>query len=260
MTFPTAFSLAGKTALITGAGRGIGTGIAEVFAEAGADVVVNALTETHLMPFVEALARRTGRKIIGLAGDCTTPEGAAALAGRARAAAPQIDILVNNLGDAIRGGFAPPGAAPVGDDAIRRTLDLNLMATIYCTREFAPAMLERRAGKIVNISSFGGLRGAAGLSLYATAKAGLGGLTRSLALEWAAHNVQVNAIAPGIFPDPQAEASEQDRQRLAAVVQRVPLGRVGQLREVGHLALYLASPASDYMTGQILALDGGMTV
>jgi NAD(P)-dependent dehydrogenase (short-subunit alcohol dehydrogenase family) len=260
MTLPTTFSLAGKTALITGAGRGIGTGIAEVFAEAGADVLVNALTETYLMPFVDALARRTGRKITGLAGDCTTPDGAAALAERARTHAPQIDILVNNLGDAIRGAFAPPGGAPVSDDAIRQTLDLNLMATIYCTREFAPAMLARRAGKIVNISSFGGLRGSAGLSLYAAAKAGLSGLTRSLALEWAPNNVQVNAIAPGIFPDPQAAASDQDRRWLAAVVQRVPLGRVGLLREVGYLALYLASPASDYMTGQVLALDGGMTV
>ncbi len=263
MTLASAYSLEGRTALVTGAGRGIGTGIATVLAEAGATVIVNALTDSHLGPFVERLARETGRAVHGITGDCTTAEGAARLAARAADVAPPVDILVNNLGDAVRATFLPlddaPDAGPVSDAVIAQSLDLNLMGAIYCTRAFGAGMLQRRRGKVINISSLSAFNGSPHLSLYAAAKAGLGGFTRSLALEWARHGVQVNAIAPGLFPDAAALGPE----RYAAVVEktrsRIPMGRVGEFREVGLLALYLASSASDYMTGQVLSLDGGMT-
>ena len=257
------FSLEGRTALVTGAGRGIGTGIATVLAEAGATVIVNALTDTHLGPFVAQLSQAIGRPVHGITGDCTTAEGAARLAQRASELAPPVDILVNNLGDAVRATFLPlDGAADaeaLADDVITKSLDLNLMATIYCTRAFGPAMLARKQGKVINISSLSAVNGSPHLSIYAAAKAALGGFTRSLAQEWARHGVQVNAIAPGLFPDPAALGPE----RFAAVVDktrsRIPMGRVGEFREVGLLALYLASSASDYMTGQVLSIDGGMT-
>lgn len=261
MSLDTSFSLQGKTALVTGAGRGIGTGIASVLAEAGATVIVNALTDTHLGPFVAQLSQQIGRPVIGIPGDCTTAEGAARLAQRAAELAPPVDILVNNVGDAIRATFLPldGGAEPVSNGDIAKSLDLNLMAAIYCTRAFGAGMLARKRGKVINISSLSAFNGSPHLSLYAAAKAGLGGFTRSLALEWARHGVQVNAIAPGLFPDPVALGPE----RFAAVVDktrsRIPMGRVGEFREVGLLALYLASSASDYMTGQVLSLDGGMT-
>jgi NAD(P)-dependent dehydrogenase (short-subunit alcohol dehydrogenase family) len=259
------YSLDGKVAFITGAGRGIGTGIAEVFAEAGATVVVNALTDKYLNNFISGLRQRSGARVIGLAGDATTSEGATRLVQQAAAAAGgTIDILVNNLGDAIRGDLVALPAANamrvMTDEDIRKILDLNLMSAIYCTRAAGAAMIERRRGKVLNISSFGGIKGTPHLSMYAAGKAALSGLTKSIALEWAPYGITVNAIAPGIFPDPVTAGEENYRRTAEQRAREIPLGRVGQLREVGLLALYLASDASNYMTGQIIALDGGMTV
>ncbi|HLH77358.1 MAG TPA: SDR family oxidoreductase [Candidatus Binataceae bacterium] len=259
------YSLAGKIALITGAGRGIGTGIAEVFAEAQATVIVNALTDRYLGPFAARLRERfAGTRIIALTGDATTSTGASRLIAQAlEAAGGPLDILVNNLGDAIRGDLVPlPGAtqqAELSDSDIERNLGLNLMSAVYCTRAAAGAMVARRRGKVINISSFGGLKGTPHLSMYSVGKFGLAGLTRSLALEWAPFGVTVNTIAPGHFPDPITTGEAAYRRMVEQRSAEIPLKRVGQLREVGLLALYLASAASDYMTGQVLALDGGLS-
>ena len=258
----TEFSLEGRAALITGAGRGIGTGIAEVFAEAGAAVVVNALSEAHVKPFAAKLAARSGAKVLAIAGDCTTSAGAAALVDSAMKAVGPLDVLVNNLGDAIPARFArvrDGKTETIADDTIDKVISLNLMAAIYCTRAAAPSMLARGRGKIINISSIGGVEGSPGLSLYSAAKHAVGGLTRSLALEWAKQGVRVNAIAPGLYPDPNMMTAEQFATAKERVAARVPMGREGKFRDVGLLALYLASSASDYMTGQIISIDGGMT-
>lgn len=254
MPLTTEFSLAGKTALITGAGRGIGTGIAEVFSEAGATVIVNALTDKHLAPFAQALQAKSGQTVVALPGDVTTIEGVAALVARTMTVTGQIDILVNNLGDSIRRPLVE-----LSDAEVETILALNLMSTIHCCRVVGKHMVERRQGKIVNISSFGALKGQAGNSLYAAAKAALGGLTRSLALEWVPYGISVNAVAPGIFPDPATIGVEAYAATVESAKTRIPLGRVGRLREVGLAALYLASSASDYMVGQTLPLDGGLT-
>jgi NAD(P)-dependent dehydrogenase (short-subunit alcohol dehydrogenase family) len=249
------FSLQGRTALVTGAGRGIGTGIAEVLAEAGANVAVNALTTQYLDPFVKGLSERSGRRVAGIAGDCTTAAGAAQLVEKTFTALGAIDILVNNLGDAIRKPFEA-----MTDEEIDKVMGLNIMSAIYCARAVAPQMIARKRGKIINISSFSGISGSANLSVYAVGKTGMVGLTRSLALEWAPHGINVNCIAPGLYPDLAMAGPEQYAKAEERAKTQVPLQRVGKFREVGLLALYLASPASDYMTGQIIPLDGGLTV
>jgi NAD(P)-dependent dehydrogenase (short-subunit alcohol dehydrogenase family) len=255
------FELTGKTALITGAGRGIGTGIAEVFAEAGATVIVNALTDKYLDRFATELQQRSGRRVVPIVGDGTRPESVAEIVARSRTVTGQIDILVNNLGDSIRRPLVPlqKGEISASDEDIEKIIALNMMATIYFSRAVGAHMVARRSGKVVNISSFGALRGAPGNSLYAAAKAALTGLTRSLALEWAPLGVSVNAVAPGIFPDVVTAGQNAYAEAVEAAKTTIPLQRVGKLREVGLAALYLASAASDYVVGQTLALDGGLT-
>lgn len=255
------FSLAGKTALITGASRGIGTGIAEVFAEAGATVIVNSLTNKHLDPFTAALQKRSGQKVVPIAGDVTDPAVVQDVVARALAVDGKIDILVNNLGDSIPRPLVAlkDGDAEITDQEIDKILALNLKAAIYCSRATCKHMVARRQGKVINISSFAAFRGTPGNSIYAAAKAALTGLTRSLALEWAPMGIGVNAIAPGIFPD-EVTAGRAGYDRTVEMAKKtVPLARVGQLREIGLAALYFASSASDYVVGQTLSVDGGMT-
>jgi len=257
------YSLEGKVALITGAGRGIGTGIAEVLAEAGADLALNALTPQHVVRFAEQLAVRSGRKVIYVIADVTKSERVEHLFNRVLEELGRLDILVNNLGDAIiKPLVALPGekGEPVSDEEIKMVMDLNLTSAILCSRAAGPHFLQRRSGKVIIISSFAAIRGRANQTVYAAAKSALWGFTRSLAMEWAPYGIQVNAISPGTFPDPVTVGAEGHLKAIEKAQTSVPLGREGRLREVGLLALYLASSASDYMTGQMLFLDGGLSI
>jgi NAD(P)-dependent dehydrogenase (short-subunit alcohol dehydrogenase family) len=173
----------------------------------------------------------------------------------------RIDILVNNLGDAIAKPLVPlPGqkGSPVSDEEIKGVIDVNLTATLLCTRAVGPHLLERRSGKIIIISSFSGVHGRSNLTLYAAGKSALSGFTRSLALEWAPYGIQVNGICPGTFPDPVTMGEAGYQQAVQEARTSIPVGREGGLREVGLLALYLASSASNYMIGQMLILHGGL--
>ena len=199
--------------LVTGAGRGIGSGIAEVLAEAGAIVALNALTPT----FADATAQAIRERVQAQAGDATaTPRGdvevfsgdvtqtagAEAIVQRVLERFGRIDVLINNLGDAI---MKPLVALPetrtrtIDDDDLQRILDLNAMATLRCTRAVGPHFLGRRSGKVINVASYTVAGSGARVVLYTAAKAAVVGFTRAQALEWAAYNVQVNAIAPGLF-------------------------------------------------------------
>jgi NAD(P)-dependent dehydrogenase (short-subunit alcohol dehydrogenase family) len=261
----TEFDLSGKVVLITGAGRGIGSGIAEVLAEAGATVALNALTPTYAEQTASAIAERlqSGGKVEVFAGDVTQTDGAEQLVARVLERFARIDVLINNLGDAIMEPLValPETSTRTIDDARQqRILDLNMMATMRCTRAAAPQMLERRSGKVINISSYTVARGGARLVIYTAAKAAVVGFTQAQALEWARYNIQVNAIAPGLYPDPRTQGEQGALAGEQYAARTVPLGRAGRLREVGLLALYLASAASDYMTGQTLYLDGGASI
>jgi NAD(P)-dependent dehydrogenase (short-subunit alcohol dehydrogenase family) len=177
-----------------------------------------------------------------------------------------LHVLVNNLGDSIRKPLVPlPGqkdktSGALTDEEYRLIIDLNLTEAVLCSRAAGPHMLERRSGKVINIGSFASARGGIDLTIYAAAKTALVGFTRALALEWAPYGVQVNTIAPGLFPDAVTVGEAGYAERVKNAQQTVPLRREGRLREVGLLAVYLASTASDYMTGQTLYLDGGFTL
>jgi 2-deoxy-D-gluconate 3-dehydrogenase len=262
---PAAYDLTGKVVFITGAGRGIGKGIAQVLAEAGADVALNALTPRYVENTATEIATATGRRVIPILADVTTPEGVQRAIDTVMHTFGQIDVLVNNLGDAIRKPLvALPGradaATALSDEELKFIMDINLTEAILCTRAVGPHMLARRSGKVINISSWTAGQGGGEMVVYTIAKTALTGFTRAQALEWAPYGVHVNAIAPGIFPDPVTAGEERVRQTAQRAAQMVPLGRAGQLREVGFLALYLAAAASDYMTGQTIFLDGGMSL
>jgi NAD(P)-dependent dehydrogenase (short-subunit alcohol dehydrogenase family) len=267
MTPPREFDIAGKVFVIMGAGRGIGRGIAEVFSEAGADGAIAALTPTYVRPLAERLAGQSGRRILGLVADATSAQDTQSVVDTVLREFDRIDIWVNAVGDAIRKPLVPlpkeGGAAdttPLTDNEWRTVLDVNLTSTMVGCRAIGPYFLERGAGRIINIGSFAGRRGGAELGAYAAAKAGVSGITRALALEWAGSGVTVNCIAPGSFPDPEQSSPEQLRASRQRAEATIPLRRPGEVREVGLLALYLASDAAAYMTGQTLYLDGGMTL
>jgi NAD(P)-dependent dehydrogenase (short-subunit alcohol dehydrogenase family) len=276
------FDLSGRRALVTGAGRGIGKGIALALAEAGADVGVTALSADNAEK-VAAEIRQSGRKGFGWAADGTRVEPMRQLAERALNDLGGLDILVNCIGDSIRGSVAPspvqhtPSGSAPGDPSSASTpppaqapkvltehdwhfvIDVNLTQAFVGCHVFGPHFLAQQAGCVVNVSSFAAFRPAAMMTAYAAAKAGLSRFTESLALEWAPH-IRVNAIAPGTFPDPEQLSPEEWQRRQQAGAPGVPLGRFGQTREVGLLAVYLSSSAASYITGQTIAIDGGRTL
>jgi NAD(P)-dependent dehydrogenase (short-subunit alcohol dehydrogenase family) len=262
---PAEFDISGRVVLVTGAGRGIGKGIAQVLAEAGADVAINALTGKHVVPLAGELAAATGRTIVPVIADVTKPDGAQRAVEEVLARFGRIDVLVNALGDSIRTPLVGlPGGenagGPISDHDLAFIMDINLTEALLCTRAVGPHMLARGSGKVINISSWTGHKGGGGMVLYTTAKTALAGFTRAQALEWAPYGIQVNCIAPGLFPDVVTVGEERVRQTGERAKKEVPLGRPGRLKEVGFLALYLASSASDYMTGQTIMLDGGLSL
>jgi NAD(P)-dependent dehydrogenase (short-subunit alcohol dehydrogenase family) len=256
---PKEYDITGKVVLITGAGRGIGRGIAEVLAEAGADIALNALTGKYLENNAKEIAASTGRRVIPLLADATRSDSVQKMFDTAIKEFGHIDVLVNCLGDAMRKSLVDKEGKAISDQDLKTILDINMMAAILCTRAVGPHFLQKRSGKIINISSVTAGRGGGDLVIYSLAKAAVIGLTRTQALEWAPYNIQVNSIAPGLFPDIHTYGPARPGS-LDAINRRIPLGRTGLVREAGLLALYLASSASDYMTGQTIFLDGGMSL
>ena len=260
---PAEYDISGKVVFVTGAGRGIGKGIARVLAEAGADVALNALTPKYVEDVAAEIASASGRRVVPVVADVTKSDGVRTAIDQVLDTFERIDVLINALGDSIRTPLvALPDAEGAGtaisDDELQFIMDINLTEALLCTRAVGPHMLARRSGKVINIASWTSQQGGRDMVLYTAAKAGLSGFTRAQALEWAPYGIQINAIAPGLFPDVVTGGEERVRQITERAAQSVPLGRPGELREVGLLALYLASDASNYMTGQTLMLDGGL--
>lgn len=246
------FRLNGKTALVTGCKRGIGRAMAVALAEAGADIIgVSASLETTgsaVGQEVEALGRNFR------AYQCDFADRAAlyAFIEQAKADSPVIDILVNNAGTILR---KPAVEHP--DEYWDTIMEVNLNAQFVLSREFGKEMVARGSGKIIFTASLLTFQGGITVPGYAASKHGIAGLTKALANEWAASGVNVNAIAPGYIVTDNTEALRNDPVRYRSILERIPAGRWGEIEDFKGPVLFLASPASDYVTGEILTVDGG---
>ena len=249
------FSLLGRTALVTGGGRGIGRAIALTLAEAGADVAIAARTFSQVEQVSDEI-RGLNRSSVAMQVDVTDPSSVDEMVTHATEELGKIDILVNNAG--IWGGISP--AAFLSNEVWHQTIETNLSGPFYCCRAVASQMLERKSGRIINVSSNAAtMAGVDGGAAYSSSKAALNMLTKVLALEWAPYNVGVNAIGPGAFDTEMTKDSLETPEQRSEVENSIPMKRLTSLRDLGLLAVYLASPASNWMTGQTIYLDGGET-
>ena len=260
------FNLEGKTALVTGASSGIGKEIALVLAEAGADVAVAARRLDRIEETADEI-RGLGRRTVPIQADVSDSQQVDDMVSQATESLARIDILVNNAGISGGGPLVPlpdgeansQASRRLADDTWHRVIDTNLSSCMYVSRAVAPQMLERRSGKIINISSTSAILAAPYGSAYQVSKAGMKMLTKTLANEWGQFNINVNAIGPGWFVTEMTEDGLDAPGKYQEAVSNIPLGRLTNLRDLGLLAVYLASSASDWMTGQIIYLDGGET-
>lgn len=266
------FSLDGKSAVITGAGRGIGKAIALTMAEAGADVALVARSVGELEETARDV-RLLGRKGLAVPADITRLEDISSMAEKVLGELGKIDILVNNAGIVLIKPVLPePGqkvlgadkstdlTTPIGENEWRRVIDVNLTALFFCTRIIGAHMVQRKSGKIINITSGYAGKVAPHRGPYAASKAAVAMLTRTLALEWAKYNVNVNAVGPGLIRTDQSAGFFEDQALLQAAIKSLPLRRVGEARDIGLLCVYLASEASNNMTGQNIYLDQGLSL
>jgi 2-deoxy-D-gluconate 3-dehydrogenase len=252
------FGIDGRQAVVIGAGRGIGRGIALALAEAGADVAAVALDPGRIQRVAER-ARGFGVRSAGFSADATDPRAMDRLAADVLSAFPSLSIVVNCVGNSVRKDLADrpgqPGSGMTSEDW-HRIVDLNLTSIFEGCRVFGPHLRARGAGSVINISGNRGTRASKGTSAYAAGKAGIARLTEAAALEWAPA-VRVNAIAPGRFPDREERSPETIKAYEDEFLARVPLSRIGEVREIGLMTVFLASPAASYITGQTFVVDGG---
>ena len=255
LALPTLFSLAGKVAVVTGGSRGLGKEMAWALAQAGAQVAISARREQWLTPTAEEL-RAAGHACFAATCDVSKEEEVARYVEATIAHLGHVDVLVNNAG--ISWG-APSLEMPA--DRWRQVLDTNTTGTFLMSQAVARHMVAAGRGKIINITSIMGLRATPpeilSAAAYSASKGALVALTQSLAVEWAPHNITVNALAPGFFPTRLSEGVIERRE--TELLARIPLGRFGSEADIRGAITFLASPASDYMTGQVLVLDGGTT-
>jgi 2-deoxy-D-gluconate 3-dehydrogenase len=243
------FDLTGKTAVVTGGGRGLGRGISEALLEAGADVVV--LGRNALPKSLTLYADRLGRSVSPSLVDLGDPDAIDATA-LALLAERKVDILVNNAGMQDR---YPAADFPL--DAWDRVVSVNLRAVFQLCQLFGRPMLERGEGKIVNLASLLSFQGGLNVIAYAASKGGVAQLTKALCNEWSGKGINVNAIAPGYMKTEMNTALLGDAARLEQLSTRIPAGRWGTPADIGNVVVFLASPAAAYVHGQILAVDGG---
>jgi 2-deoxy-D-gluconate 3-dehydrogenase len=245
----TPFDLSGKTALVTGGGRGLGFGISKALLQAGADVIIFSRNpvSTDLNECADSLGRRVHSVAVDLADTTSIATAAASLLAQFR-----VDILVNNAGTQDR---YPSVDFPL--EAWDRVLDINLRAVFQLCQLFGRPMLERGEGKIVNFASLLSFQGGVNVPAYAASKGAVAQLTKALCNEWSSRGVNVNAIAPGYMATDMNAALLADPVRFEQLSVRIPAGRWGRPEDIGNVVVFLASDAAAYIHGQVLAVDGG---
>jgi len=249
-------ALAGQVAIVTGAGRGgrgIGRGIAVALATAGADVVITARTNIADAEAVAAECSALGVRSKAVVADITDEASVESLFKTTMESFGRVDVLVNNAG-ITRDTLLLRMSTEQWDSVI----DANLKGAFLCSRAASKIMLRQKSGRIVNIASVNGLRGSAGQTNYSASKAGLVGFSRSLAKELASRGITVNVVAPGFIDTQMTDAFEGEARE--QLLKMIPLGRFGQAEDVGAAVAFFASPSASYITGQVLTVDGGLTV
>lgn len=250
---PLMFSLKDKVAVVTGAGRGIGLAIARTFAEAGARVAVVSRTETNSASAAAAINADFPDAAIPYAVDVASADAVTAMAKQVISDFGTVDILVNNAG-LTRDGLV----VRMSNDDWDAVLNTNLKGAFHTVKAFQRTLLRQKDARIINVASIIGIIGNAGQANYAASKAGLIGFTKSIAREFASRGVTANAIAPGfISTDMTNSLSDEVR---STILQKIPLGFLGEVDDIAAAALYLASPAARFVTGQVLTVDGGMVM
>ena len=246
------FKLNGKVALVTGCKRGIGKAMAVGLAEAGADIIGVSASLEKSGSEVEQEIRGIGRNFYGFTCDFSDRKALYQFIEEVKSAHPVVDILVNNAGTILR---AP--AAEHGDDLWDKVIEVNQSAQFIITREFGKEMISRESGKIIFTASLLTFQGGITVPGYAASKGAIGQMTMAFANEWAGKGVNVNAIAPGYISTDNTEALRNDPDRSQSILSRIPAGRWGQAEDFAGPVVFLASPASDYMHGSVMLVDGG---
>jgi NAD(P)-dependent dehydrogenase (short-subunit alcohol dehydrogenase family) len=248
-----AFDLSGRVAIVTGASRGLGQTFARALARAGADLVITSRTVGSLAA-CQAEIESMGRRAVPLALDVRSEESIRAMAAGAAAAYPRLDILVNNAGCNVR-----KPALDVTWDDWNLILDTNLRGAFFVAQSVAALMLPHGRGRIINIGSLTSVMGSAGLGPYGASRGGIRQLTMSLADDWGPHGITVNCLAPGWFKTDQNKVMYEDSGWVEYLVDRIPVRRPGRSTDLEGPIVFLASDASEYITGQTLLVDGGMS-
>jgi NAD(P)-dependent dehydrogenase (short-subunit alcohol dehydrogenase family) len=247
------FSLEGKVSLVTGAAHGIGLGISKALANAGSELILVDKIEKQLEEVSRAISQKTGKRALAIPGDLARIEEIERIVRHALKEFAGIDVLINNAGTTVRKPFLE-----ISSEEFDHVIAVNLRAPYFLSQKIARHMMERKkGGKIINVASLTSQIGMQNISAYGASKGGVYALTKTMAVELAPYKICVNAIAPGFFQTQLTEPVWQDHKKFEWALSRIPLGRVGIPEDAAGAVIFLASPASDYITGEVLFVDGG---
>lgn len=245
------FSLRGKAAIVIGASRGLGQGMAKALAEAGADLALVARTPSSLEKLAEEI-EGGGRRCLALPTDVSRPSEIQAVVDRVIEFFGKIDILINSQGTQVR-----KPALEMTEQDWDGLMSINLKSVFFSCQIVGRQMIKQGKGKIINVASLTSIIGLANISIYGASKGGVAQLTKALAVEWAPHHINVNAILPGYYQTEMTADLFKNEERAKWVLSRIPLGRTGLPEDLAGTVVFLSSEASDYITGQIIPVDGG---